>query len=136
MTNVHSGKVGLGIVLGLVALAAAAGATRLPALGSAEATGPREIRLVVRDMTFYIEGQDMPNPTLKLRAGEEVRLILQNDDPGMDHDFTVRTWKVATRLLEGKAEDAIEFRVPEARGTETYTCTPHSQMMRGTIVVE
>ena len=68
---------------------------------SARGPGPREIRIVARDMTFYLEGQTDPNPTLRLRAGESVRLVLRNDDPGMTHDFAIPDWKAATRRIEG-----------------------------------
>lgn len=98
---------------------------------------PREIRLVVRDMTFYVDGSDVPNPTLVLRAGERVRVILRNEEAGMDHDFAIREWNVGTPLLEGKGKiGTLEFTTPRAPGTHEYTCTPHSTMMRGTLTVE
>ena len=98
-------------------------------------TATREIRLVVRDMTFYVDGQDTPNPTLYARPGDRIRLVLRNTEPGMSHDFTVASWKVATRLLKGKGEDAVEFTVPDAPGSYAYSCTPHAQMMNGSIRV-
>lgn len=98
---------------------------------------PREIRLVARDMTFYLDGQDEPNPTLKLHAGEQVRVTLRNDDVGLTHDFAIRAWDVGTPLVEGQdKEGSVVFRVPGTPGTQEYTCTPHSAMMRGTIAVE
>ena len=112
----------------------------LPILASSRATGtpsPREIRIVVRDMTFYVEGQDEPNPTLRLRAGEQIRLVLRNEDPGMSHDFAVSSWRVMTPLLNARgAEAVVVFRVPQRRGSYTYSCTPHATIMRGTIQVE
>jgi plastocyanin len=30
----------------------------------------------------------------------------------------------------------VEFRAPDRAGEETYACTPHSELMRGTIRVE
>jgi hypothetical protein len=123
----------IAVVAGLIA----AGAALLPTVASSGASeAPRELRLVVRDMTFYVEGQDAPNPTLRFRAGEEVRLVLKNDDAGMEHDFAIRGWNVRTKLLDGKGEDAVVFRVPSARGQQNYACTPHSEMMRGAIEVE
>lgn len=99
--------------------------------------GPRVIRIVARNMTFYLQDDNTPNPTLRVRAGEEVRLVLTNEEPGIDHDFTIRPWKVGTRLLNGKGEDAIIFKVPAAPGSETtYICSPHFGMMRGTILIE
>ena len=47
---------------------------------SAVRSAPREIVLVASGMTFYIEGNDTPNPTLQLRPGESVRLTLINRD--------------------------------------------------------
>lgn len=95
----------------------------------------REIHLVARDMTFYVAGQDAPNPTLQARPGERIRIVLNNTDVGMSHDFAIRSWRVNTRLLKGKGEARIEFTVPTARGTYDYSCTPHAEMMSGTIVV-
>lgn len=96
---------------------------------------PREIRLVVKDMTFYVEGQDTPNPTLSARPGERIRLVLSNTESGMSHDFRIDAWRVQTRVLKGKGEDSVEFTVPNARGSHAYRCTPHAEMMNGTIVV-
>ncbi len=56
-------------------------------------------------MTFYIAGQDAPNPTLQARPGERIRLVLSNTDVGMSHDFAIRSWRVNTRLLKGKGQD-------------------------------
>ena len=112
-------------------------ATLLPMTASSGPDDVREIRLVVRDMTFYVEGQPEPNPTLTVRAGEQVRLVLTNDEAGMRHDFAVRAWDVSSRMLEDRGEtDAVTFRVPSQRGVETYLCTPHGKMMRGAIRVE
>ena len=112
----------------------------LPILASSRATGtqtPREIRIVVRDMTFYVDGHDEPNPTLRVRAGEQIRLVLRNDDPGMSHDFAVKSWQVMTPLVTARgAETAVVFRVPQRRGSYTFSCTPHARIMRGTIQVE
>ena len=96
----------------------------------------REIRVVLRDMTFYVDGSADPNPTLRVLAGEEVRLVLRNEDTGISHDFTVGEWKVATPLVEGRGEAEIVFRVPGTAGEYAYTCTPHARMMRGRLVVE
>lgn len=121
------------VVIGIAAVAA----TRLPMRASSTSSGPRELNLVVRDMTFYVEGQPEPNPTIVLRAGEQVRLRVRNEDAGMRHDFAVRAWTVGTRLLADRGEeDTILLRVPDVRGTTAYTCTPHPAMMGGTLRVE
>jgi hypothetical protein len=98
---------------------------------------PREIRLVVRDMSFYIDGQDVPNPILRLHAGEEVRVLVSNTDAGIAHDFGIDAWDVRTPLLTTRgSRAAVSLRVPRTPGTHEYTCKPHSAMMRGTIEVE
>ena len=125
------------LIAGLIIGIAAAAATLLPMLASSGSDDVREIRLVVRDMTYYLDGQAEPNPTLTVKAGEQVRLLLRNDDPGMRHDFVVKGWAIGTRMLEERGEhDAVTFRVPAERGDQPYHCTPHAKMMRGTIRVE
>ena len=120
------------VVIGVVFLAAL-----LPIMGlSREADEVREIRLVARDMTYYVEGQEEPNPALKFRAGERVKVVLRNDDEGMEHDFTVRSWEVAIPVIEGKGSSSVTFTVPQLRGSHAYSCTPHPSSMRGVIVIE
>ena len=96
----------------------------------------REIRLVVRDMTYYVEGEAAPNPPLRARTGERVRVILRNDDPGMTHDFGIAAWNALTPRLQAGGEARLEFTAPVQPGTAAYACTPHGQMMRGTVTVE
>lgn len=124
------------ILLGVLVTAVVIVVSLLPMLASSDLDRVRDVRLVVRDMTFYLEGSAEPNPTLTFRAGEQVRVFLRNEDAGMDHDFAVAAWQTKTKVLEGRGEDAILIKVPATKGTESYTCTPHSQMMRGTIRVE
>lgn len=122
------------IALGSLAVLAM---TLLPTLASPPSDGLHEIRLVVRDMNFYVEGESQPNPTLSVRAGQQVRLVLKNEDPGMRHDFVVNAWQVGTRVLEDRGEqDTITFRAPSEPGEQVYHCTPHAKMMRGTIRVQ
>lgn len=117
-------------------LGAATVAAILPRPVSSGAGGVREIRLVVRDMTYYIDGGGEANPTLRVRRGERLRIRLRNEDAGMTHDFTIRAWEAETRLIEGRGEAVVEFRAPDSAGDDTYACTPHGEMMRGTIRVE
>jgi plastocyanin len=121
------------VILGAAALVprVAGGVLR----GAAPASSAREIHLVAKDMTFYVEGEQTPNPTLLTRPGERIRLVLRNVDAGMSHNFTIGSWSVHTRLLKGKGIDSIEFVVPSTRGAHNYSCTPHSDMMGGTIEV-
>jgi plastocyanin len=96
----------------------------------------REIRIVARDMRFFVDGGMEPNPVLRVRRGEDVRVVFRNEDTGMKHDFTVPDWGLETKVLRGRGETSITFRVPASAGAGTYACTPHSTTMRGTIAVE
>jgi len=105
--------------------------------GGADSRARREIVLVVRGMAFYLDGQfETVNPTLRFRAGERVRVVVRNEEPGVTHNFAVPAWKVKTRELHGGGADGVEFVVPAAPGRQDYQCTPHSTMMRGTIEIE
>lgn len=96
---------------------------------------PQEIVLVARGMAFRLDGDARPNPPLVLRAGARVRLVLRNDDAGFVHNFAVPAWELTTPFLRAGEEHAVEFRVPDRPGRYDYRCTPHGQMMRGTIEV-
>ncbi len=120
----------------LMACGVGAVAAILPRAPSSHARGAREFRLVIRDMTYYVEGEAEANPTLHVRRGERVRVVLRNEDSGMSHDFAIRAWEAATRLIDGHGEAAVEFHAPDAAVEATYACTPHDQIMRGTIRVE
>ena len=124
------------ILAGVILTAAAVVVSLLPMIASSDPDKVRDVRLVTRDMTFYLEGSAEPNPTLQFRAGEKVRIILRNEDAGMDHDFSVPAWQTKTKLLMGRGEDELVITVPATKGTQAYTCTPHAELMRGTIRIE
>ena len=96
----------------------------------------RTIHLVVRDMAYYVNGHGDANPTLRIRRGERVRIIVNSQDAGMKHDFGVDAWHARTRPINGIGEARIEFVAPSAPGNAVYSCTPHGAMMHGTIRVE
>src|SRR5687768_4317310 len=126
--------------VGAVVAAIAVAVSLLPMIassGSSDAEDPtRDVRLVIRDMAYYLDGKGEANPTLYFRRGERVRLFVVSEDAGMEHDFVVRPWNVATKTIEGRGEDEITIRVPKRPGIDTYFCTPHAGKMRGTVVVE
>lgn len=129
----------LGIRTLFLAAAAAGCLALLPLVAASRAAGPamREVKIVARDMAFYVDGQPDPNPTLRFQAGEQVRLVLRNEDAGMTHDFVIKAWQVATKSISYRgAEEAVVFRVPDDRSAAGYQCTPHSEMMRGGIRVD
>lgn len=105
----------------------------IPALSS---TPPREITLVARNMAFYLEGDGQtPNPTIEVRAGERVRIVLRNQDRGMKHDFAVPAFDAALKAIGWNESGDAVFEVPASPGTYPYVCRPHSLMMQGTIRV-
>lgn len=124
-------RVRVGVIVSTLLMAA----VLLPIIGLSRGHD-RDVRLVVIDKTFYLEGQSLPNPTLKLHAGERIRLILRNEDEGMRHDLKIGAWNVAVPPIEGKGERALTFRVPDSRAVVSYACTPHSASMLGSIEVE
>ena len=106
----------------------------LPALSGPR---PREVTLVVKGMAFYLEGDpDTPNPTIEVKAGERVRLVVRNEDRGMTHDFAVPAISAAMNAIEWNESGDVLLKVPDRRGTYEYVCRPHRLMMRGTILVD
>lgn len=102
---------------------------------SAVRDAPREIVLVARDMAFYMQGDDTPNPTLHLRPGESVRLTLINRDRGMRHDLAVPGLDVGTGVLGDGSSQTVRLRAPTQTGSYDYLCRLHAQMMRGRLEI-
>ena len=92
-----------------------------------------EIRLLAKNMTYYADGSEDPNPTLRLVPGEQVRVTIRNDDRGMSHDFGIPAFRVGTGIVEFGTEKSVTFKVPDNPSAATYICTPHSAMMSGRI---
>ena len=111
-------------------------ATVLPMMASTDFDKRRDVHLVIRDMAFYVDGRGEPNPTLQFRRGERIRVIVSSEDIGMNHDFVVKDWKVASRLLHGRGEEVVNIKVPRDAESTTYACTPHAEKMRGSILIE
>jgi plastocyanin len=105
----------------------------VPVLTTANA---REIRLVARGMAFYAEGDlDTPNPTIEVKAGEKVRVVLVNQDRGMTHDFALPVVSAAMDAIDWNEQNDVVFEVPDEPGTYQYVCRPHQLMMKGTLRV-
>jgi plastocyanin len=124
-------------VVGLVALAmllSAAAAAMIPVVATPE---PREIRLVARNMAFYLESDpDNANPTITVRAGERVRITMRNEERGIRHDFAVPALETALDPLGWKEAGSVTIGIPEEPGTYEYTCRPHRLMMQGVLRIE
>ena len=96
---------------------------------------PREIVIVTRQMSFYVDGASAPNRTIQVAPGEKVRVTLVSTDPGFDHDFAVTAWGVKTPVLRGEGRTSILVEAPNKPGKTDYVCTIHASMMKGTIEV-
>ena len=111
------------IRIAVVVAVAVSGAVMLPRIVSSR-EAVRDVTVVVRNMAYYVDGENTPNPALRFAAGEQVRLTLRNEDRGMSHDFSVKSWGVATKVLDGKGQDTVTFRVPRgSNGSTSYTST-------------
>ena len=117
----------IAMTVAVVMLGALAAALARPA--------PREVTLVARGMTFYLENGNQPNPTLTFKAGERVRIVLRNEDRGISHNVAVPSSQAEFSPIGWNQSAAVVFEVPEAPGTYEYWCRPHMMMMRGTIIV-
>ena len=126
------------IAAGIILIVAVAALLPLRA-GSSNSTAvarPRVITLEARGMAFRANGIGGANPVLRLRAGEEVKVVLRNREPGMIHDFSVPSLKVAIGELKTDQDGEVRFRAPSTPGRHEYLCRPHAVMMKGTIEVE
>ena len=108
--------------------------TLLPALSS---TPTREVTLVVKGMSFYLEGDlTTPNPTIEMKAGERVRIVVKNQERGVTHDFAFPAAGAVMNELTWNQTGEVGFEAPTKPGTYEYFCQPHRLMMKGIIQVE
>src|SRR6185436_773059 len=100
-------------------------------------TDEREVTLHARGMAFYLPGSDAPNPTLRVLAGESVRVTVINDDPGVKHDLAVAKLglAIAPLAMTAGSRGSATFEAPAVPGRYPYVCTFHAQMMRGVLEV-
>lgn len=107
------------------------------ATGCAAHTPPaRDIVLLARGMAFVAEEQpDSPNPLIRLRAGERVRLVLRNEAPGLLHDVVIPAFDVEIAQMRAGESRHVTFTVPAVAGQHEYRCRPHSAMMKGIVEV-
>ena len=127
----------LGRTVSMKAVAAIAGLMLLAALLPVRSSTPtREVTLVAKGMAFYLEGDpSTPNPTLEVKAGERLRIVLRNQDRGMTHDFAVPAVAAAMNAIGWNESGEVTLDVPDTPGTYEYVCRPHRLMMRGIIRV-
>jgi plastocyanin len=96
----------------------------------------REIVLVARNMAFYLDGDfTHPNPDIEVKAGEQLRVVVRNEERGMTHDFAVPAAAAGVDPLEWNDRGEVTFEVPATPGTYEYLCRPHMLMMKGVLKV-
>ncbi len=77
----------------------------------------------------------LDNPTLRVRTGETIELVLRNRDAGMKHDLTIAELGLKTRMTYFGATVVLRFTAPQP-GTYIYLCSIHPRLMRGQLIVE
>jgi len=119
-----------------VVLTLAAGAVVVATWGPLGSAPSREIRLVADGMAFYLESDPAtPNPTLTVKPGERVRIVLTNRDRGFTHDFAVPALSAALDAIDWNEDADVAFEAPPTPGVYEYICRPHSAMMKGRIII-
>ena len=97
----------------------------------------REIVLVAKGMAFYLENDPATaNPTITVKTGERVRVVLRNADRGFNHDFAVPAVETAVDQVSWSEASAATFDMPTEPGTYDYVCQPHRLMMSGKLIVQ
>ena len=87
------------------------------------------IEILAKDMMF-----NQTNPTIYLKPGTKVRLILHNEDPGMEHDLVIEALNLKTAIIKEGETAILEFTVPKD-GKFAYICSLHPRMMKGFFMV-
>jgi plastocyanin len=102
---------------------------------ASRASSVHEISLVARGMAFYVEGTSVANPTMQVRAGDRIRIVLKNEASGLRHDLAVPSLSAVMSPVEPGSSGVLEFDAPAQPGRLVYECRPHAQMMHGMIEV-
>ncbi len=96
----------------------------------------REIHLVARGMSFYLEADpSTANPSIVVNQGERVRVVLRNETPGMAHDLAVASMAAVIAPLAAGETGVLDLQAPDRPGRHEYHCRPHSVMMKGVLEV-
>ncbi|HYC83487.1 MAG TPA: cupredoxin domain-containing protein [Candidatus Paceibacterota bacterium] len=75
-------------------------------------------------------------PEMKVKEGDRVRVTFVNSQG--THDWRLEGYNVGTKVLQGSAQETVEF-VADKKGTFEYYCSvgSHRQMgMKGNLIVE
>jgi plastocyanin len=100
---------------------------------------PVRIEIMIEQMTFRTpdtanSSRMIDNPTLRVRTGQTVELVLRSIDPGMKHDLLIPDLDLRADAVANGETSTIRFTAP-APGTYTYLCSMHPKLMRGELIV-
>jgi len=96
--------------------------------------------------TFFLEiaaeNTEYDVSELKAPGGEDITLQFDNDDPGIQHNWSLYEDEAATKeIFEGKiltGVDTIDYDVPaiDEPGTYHFHCDIHPAVMKGELIIE
>lgn len=115
------------------------GATGVVVSSTTPGRAGREMTIVARNMAFTIESpvsSGQANPTITVKTGQKITIVLRNDDPGMQHDLVIQGLSVQIEKVSFGETTRITFIAPREPGTYIYLCRFHPMSMRGVFIVE
>ena len=127
----------LGIFSALIIVVASAAGMVLASM--AQGTVSREITIVAKDMVFFnqsTESYSEANPTITVKRGQKVLIILRNDDAGMLHDLIIEGLDFSLETVSFSETTRLTFTAPTQPGEYVYLCSYHPRRMRGLFIVE
>ncbi len=124
-----------------VSLAIALGLLVLIVTGVAARSAMQTVRIeIVLDQMAFL-GVDsgnlsamVENPTLRVRSGQTVEIVLRSQDRGMKHDLVIADLDKRTEPVAFGESATLRFTAPEP-GTYAYFCSMHPKIMRGQLIV-
>lgn len=125
-----------GLTLGLAFAALVLVATGVAARSAMQTV---RIEIVIEQMTFRTPDAGNPtsmvdNPTLRVRTGQTVEIVLRSLDPGMKHDLVIPDLDLRADAVSDGETSTLRFTAPQP-GTYTYLCSMHPKLMRGAFIV-
>ncbi len=120
----------------MIVLVGATGAI-LPSMAAGEAG--REITIIAKNMVFVVESPESSgraNPTITVKVGKKITIVLRNDDPGMQHDLVVQGLQIQVEVASFGETTRLTFTAPREPGAFVYLCSFHPRSMRGVFIVE
>lgn len=123
------------VIIGLCVVMVLGTVVLVPFLAGGTKPAERELVLVARDMSFHLADQAPDNPVIRVVQGQNLRLVLRNEDEGITHDLAVLEWGVGVHALRSGSTGVLSVRVPDEPGRVEYICQRHGALMKGTIEI-